>query len=245
MTLSTRQKAFFFVAIKYRGHHAQKLLRFFQKEEANNLETLFEEASKSESSDLSDFASLELKKLLRIREGNYLNDVHDDWIAEILKNESPHMISMILRYLPAERTSSILEALPKEILKKFPTLKATFEAKPALVDALRRRFESYFEIQKTFDPKADFQFESLCFLHTDQIDKVFFELGYREIAFGLVSLPKKTRDMVLARLLPEDRARVEYCLKTAHQASQQRIRRAQIHVISKEIDPRRPKFFVK
>lgn len=245
MILSTRQKAFFLIALKYRGYHARNLLRFFSQEEARDLEGFFEKTSQSKSSDLSDFASLELKKLLRTREGNYLNDVHDDWVAEMLKNESPSMISTILRYLPAERVSSILDALPREILRNFPTLGATFETKPALVEALRRRFESCFEIEKTFDPKADFQFESLCFLHTDQIDKIFFELGYREIAFGLVSLPKKTRDMVLGRLLPEDRARVEYCLKTASKVSQQRMRRAQIHVISKEIDPRRPKFFVK
>lgn len=245
MVLNLQQKAFFLLVLKQRDRKAPDFFSFLPPEQNQQMNQLFQELKSSSAKEISNVASTELKKLSRARTNHYLSDVHNDWLAEILKWESPEMISVILRYLPAERVRAILDLLPEEILTRLPSLRETFHVSSNLVEILRYKFESFFIYERSFNPEEPFSFQSLCFLHSEQLDKVFFELGYREIGLGLVALPAKTKEMVLDRLLPEDRKPVDYYIERAGEASEPRRRRAQVHVISKEVNPRKPRFFVK
>lgn len=247
MSLAAPQKAFFLLALRYRGAGAPGLFDFFSGDQAGEMRRLAGEIDLSHRAEsLREAFTRELKKIGRLREPAYLKDLHNEWLVETLKWESPSVISLILRYLPADRVRAVLELLPHKDVEKLPALSRSFKVPALLVEAIRERFEAYFRYPRVPDPKNPFAFESLCFLSAANLARLFFELGYQEIALGLVTLPAKTQAMILGRLLPEDRLRVEYYLeKGASQAGSQRVRRAQVHVISKEVDPRRPKFFVK
>lgn len=239
-------KAFFLLAVRYRGDSAKRLFSSFAPDVAATLNEMHAGVDFRREDRVRDVARRELAKLGRTRQGSYLRDVHNEWLVEMLKWESPHVISLILRYLPADRVRAALELLPKHNLEHLPSLGKTFAVPAELVEAIRERFEGYFVYHRQPDPQRRFAFESVCFLGAKKLSRLFFELGYQEIAWGLTGLPDKTRAMILNRLLPEDRLRVEFYLeKSGAKAVSQRVRRAQVHLISKEIDQKRPRFFVK
>lgn len=246
MTLPAPQKAFFLLALRYRGAKAQTLFVFSPKDQADEMHRLVAEVDFRRADRVREAVTRELKKLNRARFHGFLKDVHNEWLVETLKWESPSVISLILRYLPADRVRAVLELLPRKDVESLPALSRTFNTPVLLVEAIRERFEGYFKYPRVLDAKNPYDFESVCFLSAANLTLLFFEMGYQEIALGLVTLPAKTQAMILGRLLPEDRLRVEYYLeKGAARAGSQRVRRAQVHVISKEVDPKRPKFFVK
>lgn len=244
--VSSSTKAFFLLALRLRGKACEKLFAFFSGDQAQGLKKLYSRVDFARETQVRQVAGRELKRVGRVRPQGYLKDVHNDWLVETLKQESPQVISLILRYLPADRVQSILKILPDDILRRLPTLGKTFDVPRALVEMIRERFESYFAYPRALDASATRAYESLIFLSAANLSRLFFELGYQEIAWGLVGLPDKTRDMIVGRLLPEDRLRVEYYTeKTAGQGLSQRVRRAQVHLISKEVDQKQPRFFVK
>lgn len=245
MPLTSRQQAFFLVALKEQGKTVENLFAHLPKQEAENYKKLLSELKQGQDEDIKKVAGAELKKFSRPREQSFFSEVHNDWLLDYLKKESPDLIAVILRHLPSERVSYLLEKLPEEILSRMPRMMDTYEVDSHLVQLIKQRFETLFLLPKILQPDQEFEFEHLCLLPASQLHRVFLELGYREIALGLVSIPEITKSMVLNRLRPKDRERVEFYLQQADQASPQRIKKAQVHLISREVDPGEPEFFVK
>lgn len=245
MTLSARQKAFFLIALKERPADADSLFSYLPGDEAKAYAGIYKDLKGKKNEDIMTVAVAELKKLARPQSLGYLSEVHDDWLLDILKDELPGIIATVLRYLPAERVKFLLDHLPKETLAKLPSLIETYEAPRAAVEILRRRFEGLFETEAMLGSDQEFRFEFLHLLRAGQIKSVFQELGYREIALGLSTIPEMTKILVLNRLLPEDKERVEFYLKRLPEGVVHRVKKAQVHLISKEVNPRQPDFFVK
>lgn len=246
MPLSARQKTFLMLALSERPGDAPALFPFLPKEEAAEMAAVCKELDGKPAETVAEVARSELKKLARAGgTRSYLNDVHSDWLVHMLKDEPPLVLATILRYLPAERVHDILDYLPSDVMESLPKLSDTYAADERLVDVLRRRFEGFFELKDELPSGRPMDFEHLHLLRSAQIRRVFSELGYREIGLGLTSLPEMTKIMLLNRLLPEDKERVQGYLSKESDGSNPRVKRAQVHLISREVDPRNRDMYVR
>jgi hypothetical protein len=245
MALSARQHVVFLVCLAQRPKTVEALFPYFPKDWLPDMQQRYEELKASRSDDLQRVARSELRKLAKDQVPHYLADVHDEWLAEIIQHESPAMIAMLLRYLPAERVTRILEFLPETVLKALPAMGETYAVPQALVNHLRRRFETQFVQARALSKGQTLSWEALLLLTAGQTERVLLESGYREIALGLASVPAHVQVTVLSRLLPSDRERVEHYLGSAAEVGEQRRKRAQMHLIAGEVDPKNPRGFVR
>lgn len=245
MPLSPRQKAFFLIALYQRPKSVEPLFEQLPESECAEMKQMYSELRSNREADIKQVAKSELRKLNSVKVSTYLNEVHEDWLVDLLKQESPLMIATVLRYLPAERVHTILDLLPEPILTSLPKISDTFAISQSLVSLLKARFESLFTLKKTYEPGQPLAFEHLALLRAKQVENIFFEAGYREISLGLIAVPDQARNLVLGRLAAADRDRVEFHLQNAQQVSEQRIKRAQVHLISKQVDPHNQRLFVK
>lgn len=245
MALSSRQKAFFLIAIKQRPKDAPSLFSFLPQDEKEEMNAMYQSLVGHKEKSVKKVATSELVKFARPHNLSFLADVHDDWIIDMLLQETPEMIATILRYMPAERVRVIVNALPVKVLDQMPKLAEVYSIPSSLAELLKQKFESFFSIDKIYSPGNKFEFEHFCLLRFYQIHDVFLELGYREIALGLTSLPEDAQVMVMERLSVSDRQRVQYYLKDISHVSTQRMKRAQIHLVDKDLDPKSPVSFIK
>lgn len=235
MILTSAHKAFFLWVLRFRPKDLDQLVSYMSEEIQNQLQDLLQKVNSLSETQLSDFALKELKKFERSFQRTYLSEVHSDWILEKLKQESPHVISAVLRYLPADRVKEILNRLPQEILNQFPPMTDSYAIAHPLADNLKNRFEKNFSHDRVYDPQAPFDFHTILHLKGDVLRLVFWELGYSEIAMGLKMLPTQTQDLVLKKLLPQDRLVVDRVLFELKNTSEARHKKAQIHIISQDV----------
>lgn len=234
------------MALKLRPDSVGNLITILSPKERQDTQALYDEVKKHGEKNLKIVAAAELNKLSLSSSGSYLKDVHNDWILEILLGESPEMIALVLRHLPADRVSHLLDALPPEILTKLPKMSDTFAIPMELVEHLRRHFEKLFTQNLSLEANEEIRFEHIPLLSHHQLERVFLDLGYREIALGLASLPSEARAAVIERLSAHDRKYVEICLQEMkNDVTPQRMKRAQVHLVSKEIDAANSTLFVK
>ncbi|MFH1356853.1 MAG: hypothetical protein ABII18_06955 [bacterium] len=246
MNLTARQKAFFLIVLKQRLKNAAPLFAFVSESEKREMTKMYAALSGRGEREISAVATSELRQLASSKKQNYLADVHVDWLVDKLCEETPEIIAAILRQLPAERVRAVLNTLPHEVLDFMPKLSDTYAIPEQLVDLFQKKFESFFPLSKQFDPEKRFEYEHLCLLRADHVAKVFLNLGYREVALGLITLPDTARGVVLNRLAPNDRERVQHYLKTEkNQVAERRLKRAQVHLVSKEVQAGDPSVFVR
>ncbi len=244
MNLAPQQHAFLLIALTQQPENVARLLSYLKPEDSHKILPVYETLKAHAPQSVKNVAINELKKLGQYRSLSYLADVHSDWVVETLLGETPAMIGTILRYLPAERVRAILDSLPQSVLDQLPRMGDTYQVSPQLVELLRDRFERQFWLHKKFDPKQAFAFEHFYLLHATQIHEVFLEMGYREIALGLASLPESAQKLVMDRLSRTDRLRVEFYLQQGKDIAPQRVKRAQSHLLVYQSQQGAPRHFV-
>ena len=124
--------------------------------------------------------------------------VHPAWILELLKNESPRVIGVLLRYLPSRHVRYLLEHLPKQTVALMPKIIEAFYVPGDLLEFLRKRLESRF-VPVPLPPTGPFSFEQLFFLKVEEIELLLRELGLSELALALIGTSKKVLKPVLNR----------------------------------------------
>lgn len=235
MILSAANKSFFLWVLYFRPKHLADLLRYTSSDVQNKLNDLVQKVNALGEREVHDFALRELKRLSLSLLGSYLPDVHDDWILHKLKAESPEVVSLVLRHLPADRVSRLLNLLPSDLLQKLPKISDSYAISAALSESIRQRFSGYFTYPRLYDPTEPFSYHSLIHLKPSVLRAIFLQLGYQEIALGLKLLPDRTKDLVLGKLLPKDRVAVERAMTKLKNASEARHKKAQVHIISQEV----------
>ena len=235
MVLSATHKSFFLWILRFRPKDLPKLLGYMSQDVQTQLQDLVQKVQSLGESQLTEFALKELKKFERSFHRTYLPDVHNDWILEKLKQESPHAISAILRYLPADRVKQILNLLPNDILAQLPKMNESYAIAEPLAENIKNRFEGYFSHDRIYDQSVPFDFNTVMHLKPTVLKNLFLELGYFEIAMGLKLLPSKTQDLVLGKLLPKDRLVVERAMLDLKNTSEARHKKAQVHIISQDV----------
>ncbi|EKD51671.1 MAG: hypothetical protein ACD_62C00208G0005 [uncultured bacterium] len=245
MNLNVRQKAFFLILLIQQPKKAETFLAHVPAGDRTEMLALYKSLCQHAEKDVAQVAQDELRKLVRSKSQSYFSDVHVDWLVVLLEEEAPEVIAAVLRYLPAERVNAILDGLSQEVLQRLPRLSDTYAVPLALVELFQSQIENRFVLKKTFEKGQKFEFEHFCLLRADQISQTFMALGYQEIALGLISLPVRARDVVLERLSPADRRYVETYLQKTGNVSEKRLKRAQFHLISKEVQAGHSDRFVK
>ncbi len=221
--------------MRWQPQNLAALLPFLPEDAQAPLRDLQNQVATLDEGKARDFAVGELRKFERSLHRSYLPDVHTDWLLIKLKEESSQILSVILRFLPADRVKAILQALPNDILARLPKMSESYAIAPGLAEFIKRRFERHFEVDRIYDPKQPFAYADLVHLKPALLKKLFQELGYREMALGLKLLPGKTQDLVMGKLPPSDRLHVEkHMLQNAVGTSEARHKKAQVHLISQE-----------
>ncbi|OVE82463.1 hypothetical protein BVY03_00935 [bacterium K02(2017)] len=235
MNLDAQQKAFFLITLKLLGKDSEKIINWLPEEQKHEMLSRFEDLKSHDANSIQYVATSELRHLSQPKNLSYLADVHNDWIIDLVKDESVEMISTIMRYLPPERVNAILSQLPESIISKMPKMSQAFAVSNDLVNLLKQKFESFFVLHKDYSQGQEIEFEHLCLLNSKQLHSVFKEVGYRELSLALKSIPQKAKDKVLGRLLKSDREQVEFYDQLKMDLSPERFELAQKNILDPDI----------
>ncbi|MCP5463558.1 MAG: hypothetical protein H7A33_00875 [Deltaproteobacteria bacterium] len=230
MSLSLRDKAFFLLVLKDHPQNAVQYFSYLNTQLKSQLQKLYDQIASLSHENIKAVAHSELMRLVKRQSQTYLNDVHDDWLVEILLKESPAMVAIVLRYLPVDRAKRILDRLPPEVSSKMPKMKKTFSVSPILLLMLQQRFENLFAVDRVYRKGETLEMNHLPLLGQRKVQQVFLNLGYRELSLGLRTLPEGTRSIMLKRFPAEVRSAVADYLKKGDRVSPERIKLAQQNV---------------
>ena len=117
-----------------------------------------------------------------------LSEVHPAWILEKLRDESPRVIGIILRYLPSQHVRYIVSNMHPMLRARVPNMVESFAVQAPVLDVIRRRFESHFlpmRVSRTIDC---FEFENIYYLKGPDLAELIREVGLAELAIALTGM---------------------------------------------------------
>lgn len=126
-------------------------------------------------------------------------EIHPAWLLDILKNESPRVIGVVLRHLPSRHVRYLLENLPRRLTMELPKLIEAFYVPGELLDVIRRRVERRFVPMRVTHEVERFGIEHLYFLKIEDLNCLGLDLGLSELALSLVGSGRKILQIVLNR----------------------------------------------
>ncbi len=196
------------MAVLHEGEGARELLPFMGDGERAACEKSVAHLLTSTNGDRNEKLRSELRALAASESFSGIAEIHPAWILEALKDETPRIMGIIMRYLPSKQVRYVIEHLPPEVSSKIPTLIEAFAVPKTILEVIRRRFEARFlpiHISKTLDR---FEFHHLYYLKGEELERLFVELGLREMAMALDGLSEKMLSVVLNRLDLSDAKRL-------------------------------------
>lgn len=128
-----------------------------------------------------------------------LAEIHPSWLLEILKQESPRVIGVVLRHLPSRHVRYLLEHFPKRVTMELPKLVEAFYVPAELLDVIRRSIERHFIPMRISRVAGPFPFSHLTYLKTEELATLAYELGLSELALALAGASKAIAKIVLNR----------------------------------------------
>ncbi len=182
----------------------------------------------------------ELKQLMQAQSIRPLGDVHPGWFFEVLKEESPQTIGLVLRYLPGDKVNYILEHLSPEKRKKLPKMNEAQKVPEELLQILRRRLELQFPILPPPGRSEEINLRHLYFIKTDQLLHFFRELGMDQLAKAFKGVHKTALKALFNRLPLRDAKSFQARVKTLDKLSNREFREAQMLLLDlpvETIDP--------
>lgn len=139
-------------------------------------------------------------RALRAREGfSGLAEIHPDWLLEVLQEESPRVIGVVLRYLPSKQVRVLLERLPPRVRLKLPKMIEAFYVPGEILEMIRSRLERRFVPIRVSHQSQLFRFEHLVYLKVEEMDVLFRDLGLSELALAFVGSSRKVLQTILNR----------------------------------------------
>lgn len=206
--VENRTHAVALMAVLHEGEGAHELLPFMADGEREVCEKRVAHLLGSTNGNRDEQLRSELRAMAASESFSGIAEVHPAWILEALKDETPRIMGIIMRYLPSKQVRYVIEHLPPEVSSKIPTLVEAFAVPKTILDVIRRRFESRFlpiHISKT---QEHFEFRHLYYLKGEELERLFAELGLYEMAMALDGLPEKMLSVVLNRLDLSDAKRL-------------------------------------
>lgn len=178
----------------------------------------------------------ELKQLMHAEKVHPLGEIHPGWFLQVIKNESPKTIGLILRYLPGDKVTYILENLSEDLKKKLPKLNEAKKLPDDLMELIRERFESQFLTYKLPKKSSEISIQDLYFIKTDFLLAFFRDLGIQQLANAFKGLDKVALKAMLNRLIIKDAKELQTRIKNLDKVSKRDLNDAQILIIDLPLD---------
>lgn len=151
----------------------------------------------------------ELNKAVRATDDRAaLQDVHPEWLLQVLAQESPRVIAILLRYIPSQQVRYVMDRLPARLKDRMPHYVDAFSVPTPIVQTIRRRFESHF-LGAAHAQDHDVAFSRVTGLGYDDLPKFFRDLGLHEIALAFTDADDRSIQILMKRLPEADARRLE------------------------------------
>lgn len=216
------------------GDRANDLLAFTQGEEQGALKAALESDLAIEASDREFKLRGAISAMVASDKWSGLAEIHPAWLLEELKNESPRIIGVILRYLPSRHVRYLLENLSPTVRFAIPNIIEAFSVPQPVLDVIRGRFESRFATIRVSRSLESFNFEHLYYLRGDELETLFRDLGLQELAMALHGLSGKSLTYLYNRLSLKDAKRLQNRIKSMEDVSDTLKRQSRFTVLEVE-----------
>jgi flagellar motor switch protein FliG len=198
------------MALLGRGNDAAKLLDFMSDDDMKTISRLIGGYSKEPERERK--MRQILKHLSSSDCFSSLADVHPAWILERLKLEPPRVVGIILRFLPSRHVRYLLKNLPPMLCEQIPNIVESFSVEPAVLETIRRRFESHFAPMRISRTIEELGLENLYYLKEFEIEELFKELGISEMAIALSGMGANVLKIIYNRLDVKDAKKLKAAL---------------------------------
>lgn len=198
---TNRQRAVAALAVGRDGEDANELAKFMSPRDAEIFSHLTAHYSELGNGNES---KIILGNLLASEKFSSISEIHPAWILEKLKDESPRVIGIILRFLPSKHVRFILKNLNPMICEQIPEMVESFSVAPEVLEVIRKRFEASFVPMRVSRALEGLYFEHLYYLKGAEFDELFRELGLAELAMALSIMPKDMIKIIYNRLDVKD-----------------------------------------
>lgn len=129
-----------------------------------------------------------------------MSEIHPGWLTDILAQESPRVVGLLLRYLPSQHARAVLEQLPPGLRNRLPHIVDAFAVSDTIQRIVRRRFESRFLPVRPRTTLDQFTFATLDALSIQEWQVLLHDLGIHEMALALGTLNRAAVRVIFNRL---------------------------------------------
>lgn len=206
--LNNRTHAVALMAVLHEGEKALDLMAFMSDAERTVCEARVEAILDSDEGRRGEAIGLKIRALTSSEKFSGIAEIHPAWILETLRDESPRIMGIIMRYLPSKQVRYVLEHLPKDVRERIPTLVEAFAVPQHILDVIRSRFEARFLPIHISKSQEEFGFEHLYYLKGEELETLCVELGLWEMAMALSGVSDKMLRVLLNRLDLKDAKRL-------------------------------------
>ncbi len=137
---------------------------------------------------------------LSFDELSHLAEMHPAWIVKALEGESPKVVGIILRWLPSRHVNYILEHIPKKMKLSLPKLVESFAVPGPILKLIKQRFEKKFADLPVRNGTEVKRFEDLACLRSDELERLFKDLGVHELAMAFHDVDETSLRVLLNRM---------------------------------------------
>lgn len=225
--ISNRQRVAAMLAVLFNKDDAEALFDYAPVEDKQALEEVMAELLPVPEVERSEHIWQRTQLICSMEEFGGLSEIHPSWILEKIKDESPRIIGIILRYLPSNHVRYILENLPKRIKVRLPKLIEAFAVPTSILRIIRRRFERSFLPLRVSKEISEFTFKHLYYLSSEDIEELFYDLGINELALAFKKMDRKMVKIILNRLSVKDAKILQKRMRTIADESDELIHQAQ------------------
>lgn len=178
----------------------------------------------------------DLKQLIQAQKIHPLGEIHPGWFLEVLRLESPKTIGLILRYLPSDKVTYILDHLDENLKKNLPKLNESKRIPDKLLELIRERFEEQFLTFSVPKKNSDISLQDLYFIKVEQLLAFFRDLGIEQLAKAFKGLDKVALKAMLNRLSIKDAKALQLRIKNLEKVNKRELSEAQVLIIDLPID---------
>ena len=233
-SVNNRQRMVALLATIEEGDRAEELLDFVSAEDRDACKAAIDQALQIDPVERESTLRQQARSQLSSEQWSGLAEIHPAWILEELKNESPRIIGIILRYLPSKHVRYLLEHLSPVIRFAIPNVVEAFSVPQPILDVIRRRFESRFRPLHLSRSIESFEFDHLYYLRGDELEVFFRDLGLQELAMALSGISGKSLTVLLNRLSLRDAKRLQGRMRSLEDVSDVLKRQARYTVLEVE-----------
>lgn len=234
LNINNRQRMLVALAVLDSGEKAALLLSFLSPKDLEACTSAMRSCLEIDPSEREFKIKGQIGSLIASEQWSGLAEIHPAWLLEALKEESPRVIGIILRYLPSRHVRYILEHLPSQLRCTIPNVVEAFSVPQPVLDVIRRSFESKFASFHISRSLEKFGFEHLYYLRGDELEVFFKDLGLQELAMALHGISGKSLGFLYNRLSLRDAKRLKSRMKELGDISEPLKRQARFTVLEVE-----------